>query len=221
MAELDISTQAIDAFLASLPKSTLENAPETHLPASLPLSFPTPLHDLNLLATLHLINAIFSQPQHRAFFAEINSSPSDTALRGVLGLYLASDAEWKSSNFLSATAWANGELSEAKISEFFEIQVMRESDHETLPGVRVGERWKAAVAVADDLGSTLQKLGAEIQGDSKCLGERVIAALQHAKSNSDDAPEPALAFAMDFCSNVSALTALADKSGCPRRPRDG
>lgn len=202
MTSVDISTQAIDTFLAALPKETFDAAPPTHLPTALPLTFPTDLHHLNLLATLHLVNAIFSQPQHLAFFAEVNATPSDSALRGVLGMYLASEPDWKSSNLLSATAWANGELSEAKLAEFFGFQIMRERNHESMPGVRVGERWAPAVAVTEDLSSTLQKLGAEIKADSQCLGDRVIAALQAAKSASEGEPDPALAFAKSFCGNV-------------------
>jgi hypothetical protein len=206
MPGVDISTTAISAFLKALPKSTLDSAPPTHLPSALPLAFPTDLHQLNLLSTLHLVNAAFSQPAHRAYFAAEGGTPGDTALRGVLGMYLASDADWGSSNLLSAKCWASGEMNQTKVAEFFSISVFKEREHESMPGVRVGERWPPAIAVADELVNLLQTLGTNIK--SPCLGEEVLAALGAAKSQAAGQPDEGLAFAKEFCSNAVALVPL-------------
>jgi hypothetical protein len=71
-----------------------------------------------------------------------------------------------------------------------------------MPGVRVGERWPPAIAVADELVNLLQTLGTNIK--SPCLGEEVLAALGAAKSQAAGQPDEGLAFAKEFCSNVSA-----------------
>lgn len=202
MPGVDISATAISAFLKALPKSTLDSAPPTHLPSALPLAFPTDLHELNVLSTLHLVNAAFSQPAHRAYFAEEGGTPGDTALRGVLGMYLASESDWGPSNLLSAKCWASGELNQTKVAEFFSIPVFKEREHESMPGVRVGERWQPAIAVADALVHLLETLGSRIR--SQCLGEEVQAALDAAHSAAAGQPDEGLAYAKEFCSNVGA-----------------
>lgn len=202
MPGVDISATAITAFLKALPKSALDCAPPTHLPSALPLAFPTELHQLNLLCTLHLVNAAFAQPSHRAYFAEEGGTPGDTALRGVLGMYLASDSDWGTSNLLSAKCWASGEMNQTKVAEFFSIEVFKEREHESMKGVRVGERWQPALDVADELVKLLKNLGTKIQHN--CLGDEVLAALGAAKTNAAGQPDEALAYAKEFCSNVSA-----------------
>lgn len=207
MSGVEISATAIGDFLKALPKSALDSAPPTHLPSALPLAFPTELHQLNLLSTLHLVNAALSQPNHRAYFAAEGGSPGDTALRGVLGLYLASDSDWGTNNLLSAKCWASGELNEAKVGEFFSIEILKEREHESMAGVRVGERWAPAVAVAEELVNLLKNLGETIK--SKCFGEEVLAVLGAAKSAAAGQPDEGLSFAKEFCSNVSVITLYA------------
>ncbi|BEI83215.1 hypothetical protein CcaverHIS002_0310830 [Cutaneotrichosporon cavernicola] len=214
MSGVDISATAISAFLKALPQSTLDSAPQTHLPSALPLAFPTDLHQLNLLSILHLVNAAFSQPTHRAYFAEEGGTPADTAVRGVLGMYLASDTDWGTSNLLSAKCWASGELNQTKVAEFFSIAIFKEREHESMPGVRVGERWAPAIAVADDLVHLLQALGKNIK--RQCLGDEVLAALGAAKADAAGQSDEGLAFAKEFCSNAVALIPiLADPYPVP------
>ncbi|GMK53713.1 hypothetical protein CspeluHIS016_0102990 [Cutaneotrichosporon spelunceum] len=214
MPGVDISATAISAFLKALPKSALDSAPPTHLPSALPLAFPTELHQLNLLSTLHLVNAAFSQPTHRAYFAEEGGTPGDTAIRGVLGMYLASDTDWGTNNLLSAKCWASGELNQNKVAEFFSISIFKEREHESMPGVRVGERWAPAIAVADELVNLLQALGKNIK--SQCLGEEVLGALSGAKEHAAGEPDEGLTFAKEFCNNAVALVPiLADPYPAP------
>lgn len=202
MPGVDISATAITAFLKALPKSTLDSAPPTHLPSALPLAWPSELHQLNLLSTLHLANAAFSQPDHRAYFAEEGSTPGDMALRGVLGMYLASNSDWGTSNLLSAKCWASGEMTQNKVAEFFGIEVFKEREHESMRGVRVGERYQPAIAVADQLVDLLQSLGKTIT--SNCLGEEVLGLLGAAKTEAEGQPDEGLSYAKEFCNKVSA-----------------
>ncbi|TXT15944.1 hypothetical protein VHUM_00447 [Vanrija humicola] len=211
---VEISVQAIGDFLSSLPQAVVKSAPASHLPTALPLAFPSDLHHVNFLAVLHLVNAAFAGPQHLAYFAESRETPGDTALRGVLGMFLASEPGWTAGNLLSAKAWASGELGEAKVAEFFGIEILREREHETMKGVRVGERWKPAVDVAVELVELFKTLGDGIK--ASCLGEDVIALLTVDKERSVSDPDTALSFAKDFCHLVVGLVpTLADPYPAP------
>ncbi len=64
-----------------------------------------------------------------------------------------------------------GELGEAKVSEFFGVETMREKEHETMPGVRVGERWAPGIALVMDLVEMFQRIGNGVQAN--CVGEEV------------------------------------------------
>lgn len=167
-----IHAPAIRSLLANLPRSVLSSASPTHLPTTLPLTFPTPLHTLNFLVTLHLVHTVLTSPIHAAYFAETSTSPGDTALRGIIGLFLASDESWGDDNLLSASAWNTSKLDEVKVSEVFGIQVVREKTHETISAIRVGERWPPAVGVAGALVELFRKAGERLSGNGKkCVGE--------------------------------------------------
>lgn len=196
---VDLSATAIQAFLASLPEVALKAAPSTHLPTTLPLSFPSDLHCVNLLTVLHLLHTLFSQPQHRRYFAEADTTPSDTALRGALGMFLASETGWDNDNLLSAKAWREDLLNEAKVADLFDIEILKERQHETLP-IKVGERSAPAVAVVADVVTLFHDLGYSI--DASCIGEEVLALLTVEKEHTAQDVDQALAFAQDFCHRV-------------------
>ena len=200
MAE-PISSDAIASLLKGLSKSTLDDAPPTYLPTILPLALPTPEHTLNFFTTLHLIHHTLAQPIHAAYFHEINSTPRDTALRGSVSLFLASEEKWTSANLLSAAAWKKDKLDERAIAEHFEIQVIREKEHETMKAIRVGERWDKAVGVAAALHRLFQELGERLDG--KSVGEAVKALVEESQevANGDVA-----VFARVFTEQVSAST---------------
>jgi hypothetical protein len=170
MAE-PISTDSIAKLLKELPKSTLDDASQTYLPTILPLALPSPEHTLNFFTTLHLIHHTLAQPIHAAYFHETNTTPRDAALRGSVSLFLASEEKWTSANLLSAAAWKKDKLDERAVSEHFEIQVIREKEHETMKAIRVGERWDKAVDVAAALVELFRGLGERLE--SKSVGEAV------------------------------------------------
>ena len=170
MAE-PISTDSIAKLLKELPKSTLDDASQTYLPTILPLALPSAEHTLNFFTTLHLIHHTLAQPIHAAYFHETNTTPRDAALRGSVSLFLASEEKWTSANLLSAAAWKKDKLDERAVSEHFEIQVIREREHDTMKAIRVGERWGKAVDVAAALIGLFRGLGERLE--SKSVGEAV------------------------------------------------
>jgi len=178
MAE-PISNDSIAKLLKELPKSTLDDAPQTYLPTILPLALPSPEHTLNFFTTLHLIHHTLAQPIHAAYFHETNSTPRDAALRGSVSLFLASEEKWTSANLLSAAAWKKDKLDERAVSEHFEIQVIREKEHETMKAIRVGERWDKAVGVAAALVGLFRELGKGLEG--KSIGEAVKALVEESQ----------------------------------------
>ncbi|KAK4687357.1 hypothetical protein P7C73_g2750, partial [Tremellales sp. Uapishka_1] len=204
MSTLNEITQAPSSLSTLLPQlpNLLAALPPTFLPVQLPLAFPSTIHHLNLLGTLHLLYAILSSPAHIPYFAESNprTSPKDMAIRGSMGLYLASEPDWDTRNLLSKASWKT--ISTEQIIEFLGVEVMREKEHETMKGIRVGERWVEGSMVADDVRDTLRAVAAGMTGT--CLGEEL---LQLWETCSGDLGE--------FCSSLSTsipIPSLASSS---------
>jgi hypothetical protein len=166
-----LSSSAITKLLNDLPKQVLDDASPTYLPTVLPLALPTPLHTLNFFTTLHLIHHTLLSPTHTAYFHETKTTPRDTAIRGTVSLFLASEEGWQADNLLGTDAWKKGKLDERAISEHFEITILREREHETMKAIRVGERWNKAVEVTGGLVGLFAGLGEKLSG--KCVGEAV------------------------------------------------
>jgi hypothetical protein len=113
------------------------------------------------------------------------------AIRGVFGMYLASDLEWDRSNLLSKEYWrtlshsadepgaspstpnpfGGANEGEAKIADFLGVEIMRERESAQLKGVKIGERWAPAVQLVGAVVGVLGELGARLR--SGCLGEEV------------------------------------------------
>jgi hypothetical protein len=212
MAE-PISTESIAKLLKELPKSTLDDASQTYLPTILPLALPSPEHTLNFFTTLHLIHHTLAQPIHAAYFHETNTTPRDAALRGSVSLFLASEEKWTSANLLSAAAWKKDKLDERAVSEHFEIQVIREREHETMKAIRVGERWDKAVGVAAALVGLFRGLGERLE--SKSVGEAVKGLVEESQevANGDVA-----IFARVFTEQVSQIYSGEVSQLMERRP---
>jgi hypothetical protein len=212
MAE-PISTDSIAKLLKELPKSTLDDASQTYLPTILPLALPSPEHTLNFFTTLHLIHHTLAQPIHAAYFHETNTTPRDAALRGSVSLFLASEEKWTSANLLSAAAWKKDKLDERAVSEHFEIQVIREKEHETMKAIRVGERWDKAVDVAAALVELFRGLGERLE--SKSVGEAVKGLVEESQevANGDVA-----IFARVFTEQVSQNHSIKVSQLMIRRP---
>jgi hypothetical protein len=176
--------EAISAFLDQLDPFILSQAPATHFPVQLPLTFPSPLHHLNFLVILHLVEHTFSHPRHAAYLAATGITAHDASLRGVMGAFLASDDAdtWSGTNLLGALAWQRGAMDEAKVADLFSIEVMREQDHETLQGVKVGGRWAPGVQMAGDLVGLFKRLGESVVSrKGRCVGDAAVQALKAAQ----------------------------------------
>lgn len=197
---------AVQAFIEGLPKDVLDSAPQTHLPTQLPLAFPTPLHSINVITSLHLAHRVISHPRHAECLADLGAAADDLAVRGVLGFYLGSDEDWQSGNLLGLAAWKKGELGEAKVAEFFGVETMREKEHETMPGVRVGERWAPGIALVTDLVEMFQRIGNG--SEARCVGEKVQELLNALSGQVADGS----AFAQSFCQVVSRIPTSIDNS---------
>lgn len=185
MSQINISTEALDDFRATL-QSPGAGSSRTHLPTILPLAFPTPLHTLNALVSIHLIHAILSHPSHALYFAETNADPKDVATMGVMGLYLSSSEDWSSENLLSTAAWKAGKMNQSLISEMFRIETTREAEHETLKGIRVGGRWDPGARLVEELVKWF-KGSAGLMGKMQCVGEWVGMVVQDSWQEGDDA----------------------------------
>jgi hypothetical protein len=184
MADVTISQEALNTFLPRLSRPSASSS-RSNLPTILPLAFPTPLHLLNTLTAIHIASSVLSQPTHARYFAETGTSPSDTAIMGVLGLYLSSDESWTSSNMLSTAAWKDGKSDEALLSEVFRIETTREKEHETMKGIRVGGRWDPGARVVEDLVAFF-KGSVGVLGKTGCVGEWVKKVIDDAWVEGDD-----------------------------------
>ena len=165
------SAEGVTRLVDQLDKRWLDDAPPSYLPIVLPLALPSSLHTINFFTTLHLVYDTLSSLSHAAYFHETNSNPRDTAIRGVVSLYLASDEGWTSSNLLSGDAWKSGKLDERTVAEHFEITVVREKEHETMKAIRVGSRWDKGVGTAGALVTLFKEVGERLSG--RCVGEAV------------------------------------------------
>lgn len=194
---------AIDRFLAALPADYLASTPPTNLPTTLPLAWPSDLHQLNFLTILHLTYTVLAQPAHTQLLAELRTRASDVALRGCLALYLASEPGWDGDNLLSARAWASDKLTEATVAESFGITIMRERQHESLP-ITVGERYPPAVSAVSGLCGLFSALGEGVS--ESCIGEEVAGLLTVSAEHTAKESDPAQAYAKDFCHRVSPLS---------------
>ena len=204
MAHVDISTTAIQTLLSRVPNDFLRTAPATNLPIALPLSYPSPLHELNTLVTLHLVHSVLEL--HPAYFAGLSSA--ECATRGTIALYLASDAAWDKSNLLSQAAWASGELEKIRVAEMFGVEVMTEREHPTMPGIRVGEAHQAAVKVVQALVDLFNGLGQKLTG--RCVGEEVQGLLERAAQGVDSGDAGVYQMVRSFCERVGAAYDPAD-----------
>lgn len=202
MSRITLRPSALTAFLDTLPRSVLKSASPTHLPTQLPLALPSPLHTTNLITILHLVFSTLSSPTHAAYFGVTGSDPRETAVRGVMGLFLASEDGWGADNLLSTAAWKKGLLGEDKMVEFFGITVMREKQHETMQGITVGERWQPGVNVSGALVDLFRGLGGKVPG--RCVGEALEATIRQARETAGKGPSWAADMAKTFCGEVGS-----------------
>lgn len=199
MSDIAISPEAIRNLIPRLISTSASSSiSRTNLPTILPLAFPTHLHLLNTITCIHLLHSILVQPTHTAYFAETASDPSDTAVMGVLGLYLSSTEDWGAQNLLSSAAWKSGNVDEALLSEVFRVETTREREHETMKAIRVGGRWEPGARVVEDL-ITFFKGSAGILGKMQCVGEWVKTVVEDSWKDGEEVES----FAKNCCDWVS------------------
>jgi hypothetical protein len=200
MAEVAISQEAINGLISQLASASTSTS-RTNLPTILPLAFPTSLHLLNTLTCVHLLHSILVSPNHSAYFVETSTNPQDSAVMGVLGLYLSSDEDWGTNNLLSTAAWKSGKIDEALISEVFRVETTREREHETMKAIRVGGRWEPGARVVEDL-IAFFKGSAGILGKLSCVGEWVKTVIEDSWKDGEEVET----FAKNCCDWVSYLS---------------
>lgn len=188
-----------------LPYIRADPRPRTHLPVALPLAFPSPAHQLNLITVLHLVYDVLCEPAHTAYFLSANATPSDTALRGCMSLYLASDQDWSAANFLGAKGMRT--LVGASVAEHFGIRTMVEKPHESMPGIVVGEKDEAGQRLVASLEDMFRDVAQRLDGHFDCVGS----AVRYIAEEAQQTGEGAGAFARRFCGlAVQFLPSLAD-----------
>ncbi|CAD6569635.1 MAG: hypothetical protein TREMPRED_005358 [Tremellales sp. Tagirdzhanova-0007] len=169
MSETTLSDSAISLLVKHVSPNILDSVPKTHLPLNFPLVFPTPLHSLNFVTILHLTHSVFVQSAHTSYFAAFASDPLDTAILGIMGLFISSTTDWGPDNLLGTAALKTGIMTEEKTVEMFGLEVMRETQHETMRGIRVGQRWEEGVKLVAALSEMFKELGENTNG--RCVGE--------------------------------------------------
>lgn len=122
-------------------------------------------------------------------------------MRGVMGMYLASSPDWGAENVLSAEAWKKGLIGKEKVVELFGVEVMREREHETMKGVRVGEVRDEGGEVVEGLVRMFGDVGRRAEG--LCVGEEVLRAVKKAREIGGDGEGKGREFAEAFAGQVS------------------
>lgn len=131
---ITVSHEAIRALLhSSAFQDTFQTLSTAH-GLTLPLNFPSPLSELNLLSLLSLINfgSGYRIPLHEA----TGRGAWDSIRCIILSLFISSAAEDGSDNL---SARAIKEISIARVAEMMNVSLHIERPHESIPGVTVGE----------------------------------------------------------------------------------
>ncbi|THV06786.1 hypothetical protein K435DRAFT_743375 [Dendrothele bispora CBS 962.96] len=100
---------------------------------ALPLKFPSPLSELNLLSVLSLLN--FGSGYRRPLHENAGRGAWDCIRALVFSMYISSSTG--EDDLLSAKGMQN--ISEANVAQLIGVDVYVEKPHESIPGVTVGE----------------------------------------------------------------------------------
>ncbi|KAI0045281.1 hypothetical protein FA95DRAFT_1680574 [Auriscalpium vulgare] len=174
-ANIQISETSIKRLLLSPAFTrTYHRISTTSHGLALPLNFPSPLSELNLLSILALLNIAsgYRVPLHQ----ETGRGAWDTIRAFVFGLYLTSSTG-DDADFLSAQGMMN--ISEAKIAELLGVSLHTERQHETIAGLTVGEVGGPGWEVVQLLKKLLHDTGATLKNSGyRDLGSFVVESLQ-------------------------------------------
>ncbi|KAI0066154.1 hypothetical protein BV25DRAFT_1821040 [Artomyces pyxidatus] len=141
---------------------------------ALPLNFPSPLSELNLLSLLSLLNIAsgYRIPLHQ----QTGRGAWDSIRAFVFGLYLTSSTG-DVDDLLSAKGMMN--IGDSKIAELLGVSLHTERPHETISGVTVGEVGGPGWELTQLLKRLMNETGAMLlNGGYKDLGGFVVEALQ-------------------------------------------
>jgi hypothetical protein len=100
----------------------------------LPLNFPSPLSELNLLSILGLLNT--ASGYHIPLHQETGRGAWDSMCALVFGLYLSSATDGEG-DLMSARGMQD--LGEAKLAELLGVSLHTERPHDTIQGLTVGQ----------------------------------------------------------------------------------
>ncbi|GAA5963447.1 hypothetical protein JCM3765_003075 [Sporobolomyces pararoseus] len=163
---LPLNFEAIDEFIQSVSQSQWIKLSKNH-GVRLPLKFDSSLQELNLLATLGLLNFLsgYRKPLHRL----ISRGAYSTILSLVLSSYLSSSSDDDS----ILTTKGMKLISISKLSELTQIKTHKESSHPTLGSfVQIGTKDEEAFEILELLEKVLNETGEVLESlDKNCLGE--------------------------------------------------
>ncbi|EPQ57558.1 hypothetical protein GLOTRDRAFT_38685 [Gloeophyllum trabeum ATCC 11539] len=146
-----------------------------HHGLAFPLNFPSPLAELTFLSTLALLN--FGSGYRAELHRQTGRGAWDSIRALVFSMYLDSDAD-----LLSARAMQS--VGEGKVAELMGLSVHTERNHESIPGVTVGELGGPAYELVKLVTETLNSTGeALVSGGYPDLGAFVVEALKTARGD--------------------------------------
>lgn len=155
----------------------------------MPLNFPSPLSELNLLSILALLNIAsgYRVPLHR----ETGRGAWDSIRAFVYGLYLSSATDGEG-DLLSARGMQT--LSEAKIAELLGVSLHIERQHESIQGLTIGQVGGPGWELVQLLRTLLTETGKIlVNGGYPNLGSFVVEALKEGEKASRERSDPAAA----------------------------
>jgi hypothetical protein len=156
---------------------------------ALPLNFPSPLSELNLLSILALLNIAsgYRVPLHR----ETGRGAWDSIRAFVLGLYLSSATDGEG-DLLSARGMQT--LGEAKLAELLGVSLHTERQHDTIQGLTVGQIGGPGWELVQLLKTLLHETGKIlVNGGYPNLGSFVAEALKEGERAAREKGDPTAA----------------------------
>jgi len=170
----------------------------------LPLNFPSPLSELNLLSILGLLN--IASGYRVSLHQETGRGAWDSIRAFVFGLYLSSATDGED-DLLSAKGMQT--LNEAKIAELLGVSLHIERQHEDIQGLTIGQVGGPGWELVRLLKSLMNETGKIlVNGGYPNLGSFVAEALKEGEKASREKSDPAAAAAdvvlerVRFCLNI-------------------
>ncbi|KAI9463691.1 hypothetical protein BJY52DRAFT_1253125 [Lactarius psammicola] len=185
-----ISDANIERFLLSPAfTETYDRISSTSHGLALPLNFPSPLSELNLLSILSLLN--IASGYRVSLHRETGRGAWDSIRAFVYGLYLSSATDGEG-DLLSARGMQT--LSEAKIAELLGVSLHIERPHESIQGLTIGEVGGPGWELVQLLRTLLTETGRIlVDGGYPNLGSFVAEALKEGEKASRERSDPAAA----------------------------